>query len=128
MTTLVPRLLPELAEWLGEISPRGGLIRLEDHLTDTEYTVRAELAGLDPEKDIHLSVEHGFLTIRAEREEEKQTRHHTEFRYGVFQRSVRLPESANADKIHASYRKGILEIVMPLTAKAEPKQIVITKE
>ena len=128
MTTLVPRLLPELADWLGEISPRGGLIRLEDHLTDTEYTVRAELPGLDPEKAIHLSVTHGFLTIRAEREEEKQTRHHTEFRYGVFQRSVQLPESANADKIHAHYRKGILEIVMPLTAKAEPKQIAIAKE
>jgi HSP20 family molecular chaperone IbpA len=117
-----------MAEWLEDISPRSGLIRVEDQITDTDYTVRAELPGLDPEKDIHLSVEHGFLIIRAEREEEKQTRRHTEFRYGVFQRSVRLPESANADKIRAKYRKGILEIVVPLAAKAEPKQITIAKE
>jgi HSP20 family protein len=128
MTNLVPRLWPDMAEWLEEISPRTGLIRLEDQLSDTEYIVRAELPGLDPEKDVHLSVERGFLTIRAEREEEKQTRRHTEFRYGVLQRSVRLPESANVDKIHARYRKGILEVVVPLAAKAAPKQITIAKE
>jgi HSP20 family molecular chaperone IbpA len=117
-----------MAEWLEDISPRTGLIRLEDQLTDTEYTVRAELPGLDPEKDVHLSVAHGFLTIRAEREEEKQTRRRTEFRYGLLQRSVQLPESADIDKIHATYRKGILEVVVPLTAKTQPKKIEITKE
>jgi HSP20 family molecular chaperone IbpA len=128
MTTLVPRLWPDMAEWLEDISPRTGLIRLEDQLSDTEYTVRAELPGLDPEKDVHLSVDHGFLTIRAEREEEKQTRRRTEFRYGVLQRTLQLPESASVEKIHASYRKGILEVVVPLTAKAPPKKIAITKE
>ena len=128
MTTLVPRLWSDMAEWLEDISPRSGLIRLEDQLTDTEYIVRAELPGLDPEKDVHLSVTNGFLTIRAEREEEKQNRHRTEFRYGMLQRSVPLPESANVDKIHARYRNGILEIAVPLKAKAEPKQITIAKE
>lgn len=128
MATLVPRLWTDMAEWLEDISPRSGLIRLEDQLSDTEYTVRAELPGLDPEKDVQIGVEHGFLTIRAERKEEKQSRHRTEFRYGMLQRSVPLPESADVDKVRARYRDGILEIVVPLKAKAEPKQIAITKE
>ena len=128
MTTLVPRLWSDMAEWLEDISPRNGLIRLEDQVTDTEYTVRAELPGLDPEKDVQLSVAHGFLTIRAERQEEKQNRHRTEFRYGLLQRSVPLPEAANLDKIHARYRDGILDITVPLKAKAEPKQIAIAKQ
>jgi HSP20 family molecular chaperone IbpA len=86
-----------MAGWLEDVTPRTGVIRLEDHLTDTEYTVRAELPGLDPEKDVHLSVSHGFLTIRAERKEETQTKHRTEFRYGMFERSVQLPETADGD-------------------------------
>src|SRR5262245_29898101 len=110
MTTLVPRLWGDVAEWLEDISPRNGLIRLEDQLTDTQYTVRAELPGLDPEKDVEISVAHGLLTIRAERKEEKQNRHRTEFRYGMLQRTVPLPESANVDKIHARYHDGILEV------------------
>ena len=128
MTTLVPGLWGDVAEWLTDISPRNGLIRLEDQVTDTEYTVRAELPGLDPEKDVQISVAHGMLTLRAERKEEKQSRHRTEFRYGVLQRTVPLPESANFDKIRARYHDGILEIAVPLKAKAEPEQITVTKE
>jgi HSP20 family protein len=128
MATLVPRLWTDMAEWFEDMSPRNGLIRLEDQLTDAEYTVRAELPGVDPEKDVHLSVTNGFLTIRAERKEEKQNRHRTEFRYGLLERSVSLPETADADKIRARYRGGILEVAVPLKAKTEPKQITIAKE
>jgi HSP20 family protein len=128
MTTLVPRLWSDMADWLEEVSPRAGLIRLEDHLTDTEYTVRAELPGLDPEKDVHLSVSHGFLTIRAERKEETQTKHRTEFRYGMFQRSVQLPQNADGEKVRAHYQDGILEITVPLKAQPEPTKIAITKQ
>jgi HSP20 family protein len=126
MTTLVPRVLTDVAGWLEDISPSNGLIRLEDQLTDTAYTVRAELPGLDPEKDVHLSVAHGLLTIRAERKEEMPQRHRTDFRYGTFQRSVRLPETADVDKIKARSRNGILEITVPLKAKAELRRISIT--
>jgi HSP20 family protein len=128
MSTLVPRLWSDMAGWLEDVAPRTGLIRLEDNLTDTEYTVRAELPGLDPEKDVHLSVSHGFLTIRAERKEETQTKHRTEFRYGMFERSVQLPETADAEKVRAHYKGGILEITVPLKAQPEPKKISITKE
>jgi HSP20 family molecular chaperone IbpA len=128
MSTLVPRLWSDMAGWLEDVTPRTGLIRLEDHLTDTEYTVRAELPGLDPEKDVHLTVTHGFLTIRAERKEETQTKHRTEFRYGMFERSVQLPEAADGDKVRATYKDGILEVTVPLKAQVEPKKIAITKK
>ena len=136
MSTLVPRLWSDMAGWLEDVSPRTGLIRLEDHLTDAEYTVRAELPGLDPEKDVHLSVSHGFLTIRAERKEETQAERReeekglgrTEFRYGMFERSGQLPETADADKVRAHYKGGILEITVPLKAQPEPKKIAISKE
>jgi HSP20 family protein len=128
MSTLVPRLWSDMADWLEDVTPRTGLIRLEDHLTDTEYMVRAELPGLDPEKDVHLSVSHGFLTIRAERKEEKQTKHRTEFRYGMFQRSVQLPQNADGEKVRAHYKDGILEITVPLKPQPEPTKIEITKQ
>jgi HSP20 family protein len=128
MSTLVPRLWSDVADWFDlDLTTRGGLIRMEDHISDTEYTVRAELPGLDPEKDVQISVNHGTLTIHAERKEEKQARHRTEFRYGMMQRSVRLPANADEDKVTARYGKGILEVTVPLKAAPAAKQIEIAK-
>jgi HSP20 family protein len=128
MTSLVPRLWSELSEWFEQDSLlRGnGLIRLEDRMTDTEYTVRAELPGIDPEKDVQISVSNGVLTIHAERREQAQTAHRSEFRYGSFQRSVRLPNDADEDDVRASYTNGILEITVPLKGQPEPRRIPIS--
>jgi len=128
MSTLVPRLWSDVADWFDlDLASRGGLIRMEDHVSDTEYTIRAELPGLDSEKDVQITVTHGMLSIHAERKEEQQARHRTEFRYGMMQRSVRLPANADEDKVTARYGKGILEITVPLKAVPAPKQIEIAK-
>ena len=128
MSILVPRLWSDMAGWLEDANPRTAMIRLEDHLTDTEYTIRAELPGLDPEKDVQLSVARGFLTVRAERKEQAQSKHRSEFKYGMFERTVQLPETADADKVRAHYKDGILEITVPLKARPEPKKIAITTD
>jgi HSP20 family molecular chaperone IbpA len=130
MTTLVPRLWTDMTEWFEQdVLPRAGVIRLEDRVTDTEYTVRAELPGLDPEKDVQVTVAHGLLTVHAERKEETQTKHRTEFRYGVFERAVRLPANADETGVKAAYRDGILEITVPLRpVEGAAKRIDITKE
>ncbi len=130
MTTLVPRLWTDMTEWFEQdVLPRAGVIRLEDRVTDTEYTVRAELPGLDPEKDVQVTVAHGLLTVHAERKEETQTKHRTEFRYGVFERAVRLPANADETAVKAAYRDGILEITVPLKpVEGAAKRIDITKE
>jgi HSP20 family protein len=90
------------------------MIRIEDLMTEQEYKIRAELPGVDPEKDVQVSVANGILTIHAERKEERQTRHRSEFRYGMLQRSVRLPANADEETIAATYGKGILEVTVPL--------------
>ncbi len=108
--------------------PPGQTFRVEDYVKDDRYVVRAELPGLDPEKDIEVTVEAGTLTIRAERREEHEEPHRSEFRYGSLTRSVTLPAGADAEKITASYDKGILEVTVPFSeAKTQGRRVEITK-
>jgi HSP20 family protein len=129
MATLLPRLFGDMSDWLEAEFPRPGqIIRVEDRLTDKGYLLRAELPGMDPEKDVQVSAASGVLTIHAERREEEKAVNRSEFRYGMLHRSVRLPANADEEHISASYRDGILEVTVPLTAP-EPggRQIPITK-
>jgi HSP20 family protein len=96
--------------------------------------VRAELAGIDPDKDVAITVKDGLLQIKAERrvEEETEDKGYTrhELRYGSFSRSLPLPDGATESDIKATYKDGILEIRVPVTeppADAEPTKISITK-
>lgn len=97
----------------------GQTMRLEDAVEDDRYVVRAEMPGIDPEKDLEISVSHGVLTIHAEREESREGRRHSEFRYGSYERRIRLPESIKEDEIKATYDKGIVTITMPFEEKKE---------
>lgn len=94
-------------------------IRVEDSVEDERYVVRAEIPGIDPEKDMEVSVSRGVLTIRAERLESREKRRRSEFRYGSYERHIRLPDNINEDEIKASYDKGIVTITMPFE---EPKE------
>jgi len=129
-----PHLLPDLRDWLDApwapllpFSP-ANMFRVEDYVEDNNYVVRAELPGMDPDKDIEITVQNGTLTIHAERREETKEAHRSEFRYGSFTRSVALPDRADTEHIIATYDKGILEVRVPLPeAKAEGRRIAITK-
>jgi HSP20 family protein len=129
----------ELMDWLEGGFPAlpimrpftgGQLMRVEDYVSEGEYVVRAELPGIDPEKDVDITVDDGVLTIRAERREEKEEGGRSEFRYGSFTRSVSLPAGADQEDISATYRDGILEVHTPLKeeTKPEPKRIAIAKQ
>jgi HSP20 family molecular chaperone IbpA len=121
MTALLPRLFSDMTDWFDTDFPiRGGLIRVEDTLADGEYVVRAELPGLDPEKDVSLTVLDGMLRIHAERREEEQTKSRSEFRYGMMQRLLRLPAGAEEDKITATYDKGVLTVHVPISSTKTP--------
>ena len=108
----------------------GQLMRVEDYVSEGQYVVRAEVPGIDPEKDVEITVDDGVLTVKAERREEKKEGGRSEFRYGSFTRSVTLPSGADQENVAASYRDGILEVRTPIkeAAKAEPKRIAIAKE
>lgn len=117
MVALMPRVFGDLVDWLETDLPHPGhLIRVEDRLTDDEYRVRAELPGVDPDRDIQVSIDDGVMTIQAERREAEHPRGHSEFRYGKLRRSVRLPGNADSEHITAAYRHGVLEVKVPLTA------------
>lgn len=96
-------------------------MRMEEHVADGRYVVRAELPGVDPAKDMEVSMSKGILTVRAERHEEMQGRHRSEFRYGTFIRHIALPVTADANDIKATYHWGILEISIGLHDADEDK-------
>jgi HSP20 family protein len=96
-------------------------MRVEDYLKDGYYVVRAELPGIDPGKDIEVTVSKGILTITATRHEEAEGKHRSEFRYGTFTRSVTLPGGADEDHIQASYDMGVLEVTVKIKDQAAEK-------
>jgi HSP20 family protein len=108
----------EIFDWLESplalIRPSGTAMRVEDFVRDDRYVLRAELPGLDPEKDIEVTVSGGVLTISADRLDETEGAHRSEFRYGAITRSLPLPANADEAHIQASYATGILEVDVPL--------------
>jgi HSP20 family protein len=104
----------------------GQTIRIEDSVHDDRYVIRAEIPGIDPDKDLEVSVSRDVLTIHAERHEETDGRHHSEFRYGSYERRIRLPENVQDQEIKATYDKGILTITMPLQeAKKAARRVTV---
>ena len=93
-------------------------IRIEETVQDDQLVVEAELPGIDPDKDVEISVQERTLHIRAERrqetKEETQGRRHSEFRYGSFARRIPLPKGVSEEQVTASYQDGILEVQVPL--------------
>ena len=102
--------------------------RVEDYTEDGKYLVRAELPGIDPAKDVEVTVDAGILSIHAERHEETKQDRHSEFRYGAMTRSVSLPEGADPEKVTARYNKGILEVTIPVQKLAKPTARHVTIE
>ncbi|MBB5916724.1 HSP20 family molecular chaperone IbpA [Nocardia transvalensis] len=105
----------------------GRLLRVEDTVDDGRYVVRAEIPGIDPAKDLEVSVHNGQLTIRAERSEKHEEKGRSEFSYGSFTRTVTLPASAQEEGIEAAYAQGILTVTVPLSEpKTEVKKVEVT--
>jgi HSP20 family protein len=117
-------LLPEISELFGAFPSFAGLrpmfdsrlMRLEDDMKDDRYEIRAEIPGIDPAKDVEITVRDGRLTIKAERSERQDLNGRSEFSYGSFVRTVTLPPGADEDRITASYEKGILTVSVPISA------------
>ncbi|MEV8099058.1 Hsp20/alpha crystallin family protein [Kitasatospora sp. NPDC085879] len=130
-----PSWWPMFSEWFEDfpMEMRTGMdphvIRVEECEEDGAYVVRAELPGIDPDKDVEITVEGGVLTVHAERREEKRGKQRTEFRYGAFTRSVQLPEGAEEQEITATYDNGILTVKAPMgQVERHPRKIEIAKD
>jgi HSP20 family protein len=107
----------------GAMAPAADLVEKEKG-----YEISVELPGLD-EKHIDIRLASGTLTIRGEKHEEKEEKQKdyylSERRYGSFQRSFRVPEGVDADKIEARYAKGVLSVTLPKSAEAQKKEKTI---
>ena len=95
---------------------------------DKEYLVKAELPDVKKE-DIKLSIHENVLSISGERKYEKEEKgkkyHRVERAYGSFLRSFTLPEDADAGRISAECKDGILKVHLPKSEKAKPKSIEV---
>lgn len=100
-----------------------GAIRVEELVDGNDLLVRAELPGVDPEKDVDIRVQDHSLLISAHREERKEEKakggYRTEFRYGSFSRTLPLPEGATEQDIQASYKDGVLEVRVPVPQRKQ---------
>ncbi len=108
-------------------------MRIEETVEGDQLVVRAELPGIDPDNDVEISVQDRTLHIRAERrqetKEEAKGHYRSEFRYGSFARRIPLPEGVAEDQVTASYKDGILEVLVPLLGQkpAATKKIQIQR-
>ena len=112
---------------------QSGWLKLEEYREEGTLVLRTEVPGVDPAKDLEVTVTDGLLHVHAQREEKlerkSQQDYRSEFRYGELTRTVRLPEGVSGDDVKATYEDGVLEIRIPVPAEKEPeaKKIPVTK-
>jgi HSP20 family protein len=93
---------------------------------ENQFNIDVAAPGMD-KKDFKLELDHNVLTILAEKEgekvEKKQKFSRREFNYASFRRSFTMPNSAKEEGIEASYKDGILSIIIPKREEAKAKPI-----
>ena len=103
--------------------PSMDLVETEEH-----FVLRADLPGLS-EEDVSIELEDNVLTVsgerRAEHEEKKEGFYRVERSFGQFRRSLTLPEGVDADKIAATFDKGVLEVRIPKPEERKPRKVAI---
>lgn len=113
-------------QW-GEFNPK-----VDVREGDKEVEVTAELPGMD-EKDVQVSLTNNELVIRGEKKSEKEEKgkewQRIERSYGSFHRAIALPEGIDTNKAEATFKKGVLHVVVPkgAGAKQEAKKIAIRR-
>ena len=127
---------PDLFRWFGGVRPFFGAedqIRVEEELTDDVMMIRAEMPGIDPDKDVEITIGDGLLHIKAERsteaKEDREGRFRSEFHYGSFERVMRVPKDVVLEDVTASYKDGILEVRVPykVPTEAPPRKVDVSK-
>jgi HSP20 family protein len=116
-------------QWAEEEASQGIAPRLDVVERDNEFVVKAEMPGMKKD-DIEISLENGVLTITAETQSETEEKEgdrviRQERRYGKYLRSLRLGKEIDEKQVKASYKDGILELVLPKAEEVKPKKITV---
>jgi HSP20 family protein len=123
-------MLPDWAGRMNLLDRRFGswMPQIDVNETAKEIRVTVELPGME-EKDIEVSLLDGALTIKGEKreehEEERGDVYHSERQYGMFERTIPLASEIDADRIKASFKKGVLKIALPKTKDAQSNRRLI---
>ena len=111
--------MPALGEW----EPKLDVTETKDSVT-----VKAELPGVE-QKDIAVSIQEGVLTIKGEKEAEKEEKdkhyHRVERSHGAFYRALRLPAPVEAGKVTATFKDGVVTITLPKAPEAKGTTIAV---
>ena len=95
---------------------------------EKEYTIKAELPDVKKD-DVKISVQNDALSITGERKYEKEEKnkkyHRVERAYGSFSRSFTVPEDADADRVSAEFKDGLLQVHLPKSEKVKPKTVEV---
>jgi HSP20 family protein len=101
---------------------------VESYRKNGTYVVKADLPGVEA-KDIQVTLENGYLTIKGERKVDKEVKEkkveRREVFYGSFERSIPVPEGLKTEGVKAKYRDGVLEVIVPVEEKNPPKKIEV---
>ena len=117
-----------LDRFLGRREPDVGWTPpMDAYARDGHYVFRIDLPGVDP-KDLDIKVEGRRLTIKGERKVEEKDHYYKETFHGRFERAVRLPNGVDAHKIEARYKNGVIEVTVPLPAKAVGRKVPVLSE
>lgn len=107
--------------WRGELT-WGAAPAVDITESDKAYEITADLPGM-AEKDIEVKLANGGLVIKGQKQEEKEEKKKDyylhERHFGLFERSFRVPDGVEADKIEASFKNGVLTVTLPKTAQAQ---------
>jgi HSP20 family protein len=108
---------------------RGWLPAVDVSEGEQAFTLTAELPGFSKD-DVQIELQDNQLTLKGERKretdvQEKQYRR-VERVYGSFERSIKLPVAIDADKVHATFKDGVLKLTLPKAEEAKPKAISVT--
>jgi HSP20 family protein len=100
--------------------------KIEETHDGDSMVIRAELPGVDPDKDVTVEVVEDELVIRAQRTETHRSEsdhvHRSEFRYGSFARSIPIPGGVDESKVEATYKDGVLEVRLQSTGEVDAKE------
>jgi HSP20 family protein len=112
----------------------GSWLRVEEYRDAGSMVVKAEVPGIDPDRDVDITLVGDELRIDVRHEEKSEHKdkrgYRSEFRYGTFSRTVRLPAAIDEKDIRASYTHGILEVRIPVPEQSgtESRKIPISRE
>jgi HSP20 family protein len=96
--------------------------------SESQYVVSLDLPGVQI-GDVKIEIHEDRLSISGARpaavRPEGSQYHREERSFGAFRRTLVLPKNVDSEKVEASYQAGVLEVVVPKIAKAQPRTIEI---